>query len=213
MFSLVITISFLTAAQNKFEGKVNIKLSSEDDTREVSYLIKGNKIRMELNNENASVLIDRDAKIMQVLIPDQKMYTEFSLNSFSPGQQKNRNSNEKSNGANYTKTNETKEILGYNTEKWTINDDNGHTEAWVAKDLGAFYFIGDNPMMPMQKEEWQSKLEDTGYFPLLVIHRNVAGLELSRFEVTSIEKANLSAELFSPPSDFNKMDISSMITK
>lgn len=189
-----------------FEGKVNFRVEGDGETADMSYLIKDQKFRMEIpEQQDAAIIMDMNEKKMMMVMNEQKMYMEFPMESL---QQMADNGSEEEEMADVQMTGETKTINGYECEKWTYEGEEGSVEAWMTKELGGFMFMG-NPMAADEKPEWQSKIEKEGYFPMLVIYLE-DGETSSRFEVTSVEKKSLSDDLFTVPAGFQKMDMPMM---
>ncbi len=205
---LVIFISACIYAQDSFEGKVKIDVTNDGDTESLTYMVKDGKFRFDTGEDaEGIVILDAAGKKMLVIVDEQNMYMEIPMNKMMenmPQTAKEESSNEQ-----MKKTGETREINGYTCEKWEINDESGATEAWLTKDLGGFMFM-NNPMGGESKTQWQSGIEGSGLFPMLVIHRDASGNEDTRFEVKSVEKISLSSDLFTPPAGYQKMSIPMM---
>ncbi|MFO7448059.1 MAG: DUF4412 domain-containing protein, partial [Ignavibacteriaceae bacterium] len=194
-------------AQKKFEGKVNIKVTQDDESSIIEYYLKDNKMRFEMGEEISQFsIIDMAGKKIYMVIPADEIYMEVPAQGMFTAVEQNNSEV----GLNRIQpTGEAKEINGYLCEKWVYNGDEGITESWLAIDLGGFLFM-DNPMGGGSKSGWQSEIESSGYFPMLIINRNNDGEEKSRYEVTSIEQESLSADLFTPPAGYQKMEMPGM---
>ncbi len=211
---LVIFLLFITAsinAQKTFEGKIKIKLSSENQNIIMDYYVKDNNIKMELNNgeENGSFIMK--GKNYLVLIPAQKMYMEISsemlkkLSEMKPAINTKHDKHKKNIDINKLKTGKTKKILGYNCEQWIINNDDEVTEVWVTNELGNFITM-DSPMGKGYSPAWSTYLQNNGFFPMKVISNNGKSV----FEVIEVDKKSLNDTIFSPPSNYKKMTIPGM---
>ena len=210
-FSLLVLVTFLFIApkqfsQSTFEGKVVIEATNNGETSTLNYYVKGDKARFDVNSARgeANVIFDKKNKKMLMMIPAMKTYMEFPMDmdfseNYASGQ-----SEESSNDKNFVKTSETKTINGYKCEKWVIKDDKGTAEAWMTKDLGGFVFF-NSPMGRKSKAKWQQDIENSGYFPMLIIQKDNDGNESNRFEVKSVEKKSLDDSFFSVPEGYNKM--------
>ncbi len=212
----VFTVPFVAFSQTDFEGKVTMKMQGEDnEPHTINYYVKENKIRFEADNQGqqGTMIWDGKNNKMTVIVPQQKMYMELPMNNMlkketEMGTENNQPSH-KING-DFEKTDETKEINGYKTEKWTYKDNSGITEAWMTKDLGAFIFF-NNPMARSSNQPtWQKEIENAGYFPMMVIHKDENGNITSKMEVTSVEKKSLDNSMFEAPSDYKKMNMPMM---
>ncbi len=210
--SLILSFFFSLTMLNAqtFEGIVNFKSSGGGkENGAFKYYGKGNKIKMEMiSNEMGAVIFDGNKTT--ILVPSQKSYMEFSnemMNSFGdmmPGEEEELDASDLP-----IKTSETKDILGYTCTKWVYNDGDSKTEIWITDKLGN-YIIPSTPMTPAP--EWAKLFDGKPFFPLLIVTID-NGVETDRMEVTKIEKKSLSDSEFSPPADYKKIDIGSMMGK
>jgi Domain of unknown function (DUF4412) len=221
-FLLFSALIFCFSASNfysqSFEGKITMKITSEDqdNPQTIQYYCKDNKIRfegMEGKEEGGAFIIDTKTNNATIIMPAQKMYMSYSFKNLlgaSSDTLKNKLKQEIDKG-NIKMTGETKNINGYNCEKWTFKGDDGtNGEAWMTKGVKNFFFF-NNPMRRGDEPEWQKKLTGEGYFPMMVITKNEDGKVKSTMEVTSIEKKSLDESLFTPPSDYRKMEMPNMM--
>lgn len=214
-FSLLILffISVKSYSQS-FEGEIVMKVTDKDqDTPQtIDYYCKGSKIRFESQNHEGmggAMVLDTKSYDALILMPAQKMYMAYNYKSVL-GSVSDTMSKAMEKG-NVKMTGETKNINGYTCEKWTFKDDDGTTgEAWMTKGIGNFFFF-DNPMGGRSDQpEWQKKLTNEGYFPMMVTTKNEDGEVESTMEVTKIEPKSLDESLFSPPAGYKKMDMPMM---
>jgi Domain of unknown function (DUF4412) len=196
-------------SQSHFEGKIVLEISSGEGTNTVNYYTKGDKVRFEVNSQRgeADIIFDKKNNKMLMIMPAMKMYMEFPMN-LVPNENYSTGKGDDSSGEkakiDFVKTGETKNINGYNCEKWVIKDEKGSSEAWMTKDLGGIMFF-ESPMSRKSKPKWQQDLEDSGYFPMLVMQKDSDGKETKAFEVKSVEKQSLDDSFFSVPDGFNQM--------
>lgn len=191
-------------AQDNFEGKVSMNVYGDDnETHPMEYYIKDGKIRFDAKEKEGTgaFIMDPASKQILIIMPEQKMYLQMKM----PEGKMDNETREAVENAEFVKTGETKEILGYNAEKWTYKDDNKEGEVWMTKVLGTFYWF-KNPMMKEEtKSGWMKELREGGYFPLMVTEN---GKKV--FEVTSVQKAPVDASLFEIPPDYQKMEMPMM---
>lgn len=214
LFIFLISVS-ASFAQNSFEGKIKFKITHDGDEMFLDYFIKGDNMRMEMNENKEAVFIKTTDKSL-ILMPEEKSYMDLNNSIFSkmPGMmgmnKEDNNDKEKEFDINKYRTGKTMTILGYNCEQWIIKDDedDGDVEAWVTDELGNFMLL-KSPMGSGFSPEWSSSVNNRGFFPMLVISRE-DGEEISRFEAKEVDKKNLDDNLFSPPSDFEEMKIPGM---
>jgi hypothetical protein len=207
-FLILLAIAFCfvnnSYAQTQFEGKVTFKAFDEGQPHSMEYYAKGSKIRFDTNEEGqqGQIIWDTSKKEFMVVMPEQKM---FMVMQVPESQIKSDISSEISKNAQFTKTGETKKILGYTAVKLVYKDGDDKGEAWMTQELGTFKLF-DNPMQKdEEKAQWQKDFESGGYFPLEVYEN---GKKV--FEVTSIEKKSLDGSMFEAPSGYQKMDMPKM---
>jgi hypothetical protein len=207
---IMLGILFLSAlsltAQNTFEGKVKFKVTGSDDDESavIDYFIKDDKIRMEVGDAMGAVIIF-DATTIKMLMQSQGMYMEYPKDMMLGDMSNNDDDYEEYNEEFAPKiTNETKNILGYECRQWIFESEEGTVEMWVTDELGSFM-----PMQgPMGGEipEWQTKIADGNFFPMLVTVDD-DGDKVSAFEVIAVDKSSLSDDLFTVPKNLKKMDM------
>lgn len=205
LFLLLFTLA--TFAQD-FEGKVVMNIQGDGENMDMNYLVKGDKIRIEVEEqENAAIIFDNTTKKMMIIMPDQKMYMEMDMQAMEKMAQNEMNKADDT--GDFKMTGETKTISGYECEKWIYTDNGEETVAWMTKDIGNFMMMS-NPMMGNEAPEWQQKLSGEGYFPMQVVHKDASGQEDATMTVKSVEKKSLESSLFSAPSGFQKMEMPMM---
>lgn len=207
-FLLIVLFSSLLFAQG-FEGYVKYKIESEGDVTHMKYFKKGENVRMEPEMdqmEMGGAMLFKDGKTY-VLMPSQKMYMEFKMDSFSSMMPEEETKEEEMGEMKQpVKTGETKEILGYTTEKWIFEDEDYTSEVWVAKGLGDFVMMS-TPMGQNEMPEWYNDLSEGGFFPMLVIAKNADGSIDGRMEVVEINEESLSQDMFEIPDGYSKFNM------
>ena len=191
-------------SQSTFEGKVVIETTNDGQTHTLNYYSKGEMARFDVNSErgNANIIFDKKNKKMLMVMPSMKMYMEFPMD-MDLGDNEN-NATEDKSKSDFVKTSETKTINGYKCEKWVIKEGDKTSEAWMTKDLGGFVFF-QSPMGHHQKQKWQEDIENSGYFPMLVVEKDSDGNETGKFEVKSVEKKSLDDSFFTVPEGYSQM--------
>jgi hypothetical protein len=196
---LICTLSLLLLtgiafSQSSFEGKVVFDLKEDGQQQTLNYFVKDKRFRMEMPEKGGSILFDSRAFKMYVIMDEQKMYMETSMMPMSTG----------TGGGSISKTGETKNILGYECEKFLFTQKDMKGEAWMTKELGAFMFF-----MESQKEmpSWQSEVLDAGYFPLHVTQHDNRRNVTSVYDVKEVTPMELSDDLFEVPSSYKKIDL------
>jgi len=187
---LLIGISF---AQQSFEGKVIFEMQEEGNKQVMDYYAKEKKFRMDMPEKGGSIIFDSQKFKMYVIMDEQKMYMENSMMPMTAGA-----------AGSISKTGETKNILGYDCEKFLFTQKDMKGEAWMTKELGAFMFFMESQQdMP----DWQSEVLDAGYFPLHVTQHNERKNVTSVYDVKEVTPMDLSDDLFVVPSSYKKMDL------
>ena len=216
LFSGLLIICFIPVKSysQSFEGEIVMKITDKDqDTPQtVDYFVKGNKIRFEAKGKEGrggAMVLDTKNYDALILMPAQKMYMTYNYKSALGGVRDT--INKAMENGDVKMTGETKKINGYECEKWTFKDEDGTTgEAWMTKGIRNFFFFS-NPMGGNDNQpEWQKKLTNEGYFPMMVTSKNSDGEVESTMEVTSIESRALDESLFSAPAGYKKMDMPMM---
>jgi len=203
---MAIVFSFVTAnfAQEHFEGKVTFKVFDEGKSQVMDYYVLGNKIRFDTKEEGqeGQIIWDTSTKDFMIIMPQQKMYMVMQV---PESQLKTEDLGALGKNAKFTKTGETKKILGYTAEKLIYKDGEDQGEAWMTQEIGGFNLF-NNPMQNSEeKPQWQKDFEAGGYFPLEVYEN---GKKV--FEMVSIEKKSLDKSMFEAPAGYQKMDMPTM---
>lgn len=206
LFGILFSITLVTA--QSFEGVVYFKSTAgTGESGDFKYYGKDNKIKMEMmSDEMGSVIFDGSKTI--ILMPAQKSYMEFSNEMLEQLGGMSQDADEDMGEVNLpTKTNETKNILGYDCTKWVYKEDHNETELWITDQIGN-YIIPSTPMTPAP--EWADLFDGKPFFPLMIITKE-NGSVVDKMEVTKIEKKSLSESEFQPPAGFKKMDLGNMM--
>ncbi|MBT8378522.1 MAG: DUF4412 domain-containing protein [Ignavibacteria bacterium] len=191
---IVFLFAEITLAQNAFEGKVVFEVQEDGNENVMNYYAKDKKFRMEVPDKGGTILFNSNELKMFVIMDEQKMYMETPMLPLSTG----------SGGGTISKTGETKNILGYDCEKFLFTQKDVKGEAWMTKELGAFmFFMEEQQEMP----SWQSEVLDAGYFPLHVTQYNERKNTKSIYNVIEVTPKKLSADLFEVPPSYQKLDL------
>jgi hypothetical protein len=230
--SAVLAPAVLSAAT--FEGKVSFKMTSgRDKPVEMTYNIKGDKIRMEMPEQKGmgGMIMDTSKREMLMIMDEQKTYMVMALPQAAVDAMAKRDEEMK-----LEKTNETEKILNYTATKYVLTEKNGNeTELWLAEGLGTFMGFNKNPMGGRGRgapaaPAWERALEGKELFPLRVVGREKGsaradkgksgekskgksggGNESFRMEVTAINKTSLPDSMFTPPPGYQKFDMGGMM--
>jgi hypothetical protein len=185
-----------TFAQSTFEGKVVFKVEANGEKQVMDYYAKNKKFRMEAPDQGGYIIFDSNASKMFIVMDKQKMYMETPIDA----------SNSSESAGSITKTGETKKILGYECEKFLFDQDGSKGESWMTKELGAFMFFTESQQ---GMADWQKEILNEGYFPLQVTEYS-NGKVKSSYIVTEVTPKELSSDMFSIPSSYQKLDMGNM---
>jgi hypothetical protein len=206
----------LPAAQ--FEGKINFKITSGGKPQEMNYIIKGDKMRLELPGQAGlgGIILDTTKKETTIVMDEQRMYMVQAM----PAAASPSPADKADDGTTLEKTGEKDRILGYPAEKYISTSPQGQkTELWLAEGLGSFMaFSNSNPMGGGRRgggggsggQAWERALAGKELFPLRVVSKDKDGKEF-RMEATAIEKKSFPDSLFAPPADYQKLDMGNMM--
>lgn len=198
-----------------FEGKVSFKISSgRGQPQELTYNIKGDKIRMQIPGQRGSggMIMDTSKKEMTMLMDDQKMYMTMAMPDVAK-----QAAEKKAADVKLEKTAETEKILGYTATKYISTYEDTKTDLWLAEGLGTFMGYNNNNPMGGRRggnastPAWEQALAGKELFPLRVVGHDKGGKENFRMEVTAIDKQTLPDSLFTPPADYQKFDMGGMM--
>jgi len=190
---IIFLLAGITFAQEAFEGKVQFNVEEDGQKQVMDYYAKDKKFRLDMPEKGGSVIFDSQKFKMYVIMDEQKMYMENSMMPMTAGA-----------GGSISKTGETRNILGYDCEKFLFDQKDMKGEAWMTKELGAFMFFMESQQdMP----DWQSEVLDAGYFPLHVTQHNTRKNVTSIYDVKEVTPMELSDDLFVVPSSYQKMDL------
>lgn len=215
LFSYVILSLFFitcTYAQETFSGEVGMKITDDKgNTFNMDYMIKNDLLRLNSSagGYKMGIIFNSTEKKMIMLMDDQKMYMEMPTDMIN--QHMEANDDESDNEVDFKPTGETKEILGYTCEKWIYSGDDNSAEVWMAKNMGNFkFFDGGGMGKPKRKSNWETEIEKSGYFPMLVINKDKTGAVLNQLEVTSVKKKSIDDSHFKIPEGYQKFSMPNM---
>ena len=206
-----------TLAAASFEGKVSFKMTSgREKPQDITYNIKGDKIRIELPGQKqmGGMIMDTAKKETTVIMDEQQMYMVMPVPDATAA-----TDSKKGAEAKLEKTNETEKILGYTATKYISTYEGTTTEMWLAEGLGTFMsFSNSNPMAGGGRrgsggvpQGWDRALAGKDLFPLRVVGKDRANKETFRLEATAVNKQTLPDSMFVPPPGYQKFDMGGMM--
>ena len=197
--------------QVRFEGKVTFKTDDDGKEQLITYLMKGNKVRIEQRQGKGpgqgAMIVDSETQMMIMLMNEQKMYMEMPMKESKYTSQVQSDSEKPE---YFAKTVEGKVILGQSCDKFEFKDENKKGIAWMTKDIGPFMFMSNPKDMKSSQPSWQQEIMGAGYFPMLVKEEDSSGKLKTIFEVTELQSMKLDDDLFIVPPGFNKFVMPNM---
>jgi hypothetical protein len=197
-----------------FEGKVSFTMKTgKDKGIDIVYNIKGDKMRIEMPNQQAmsGTIVDTTKKEMIMIMSEQKMYMTMALPDAAADAVAKQGDD-----VTLEKTSETEKILGYTATKYIATHKSEKTDLWLAEGLGTFMSMSNaNPMGRgrggSQQKSWEKALAGKDLFPLRVVGKDKGGKESFRMEATAIDKQTLPDSLFTVPAGYQKFDLGGMM--
>jgi hypothetical protein len=187
-----------------FEGVVEYKVTTEEGTMPMTYMMKGDNVRVEMEGRPGMkmvLLLDTKEGKTVMLMEKMKMYMEMPS---TPPPESDEAKPE------VTKTGKSQKILGYECQQFLVKEGDKSSDVWITKELGKFQmFKMGGPRGRNNDEAWQKLIGDEGGFPLLATTKE-GDEQLSKMEATRIEKKSLDDVLFKIPDGYKPMDSSMM---
>jgi hypothetical protein len=188
-----------------FEGAITMRTTTAHGPSDMVFLTKGGKLRVDVaqpNGQVAHTILDPATQKLTVVMDSQRMAMQMPIPSAPPGSP--------SSPPTVSRTGKHETIAGYDCEDWNIVAASGnHESACVAQGLAFFDFSA--MAGPTSGHSWAQELRDKNGFPLRAVETDPSGKEVSRMEVTKIEKRPLGDDTFTVPSGFNVMSVPGMM--
>jgi hypothetical protein len=204
IFAMLFACSYTLTAQS-FEGTIEFKKTSNNDTSNYVYTVKGEQIKIdEIGTKShkieGSFLVDLDAKTMKFINHERKLY----------GDQKTPAAPLINGNCVAKKGQNVKNIQGYKCVEYIVtnNDENTQVTYYIAD--GKFSFF-DKLLRQLNRKEKSAiyflQIADIkNMFPMLSFQTDLSGKEISRLEVTRIIKKEIDPSLFEIPKGYNKFE-------
>ncbi|HRC42784.1 MAG TPA: DUF4412 domain-containing protein [Nitrospira sp.] len=213
--TVALSLAPLSARAGEFEGVLHMTTSHADTGMKsaMDWYLKGDKGRMEMSRgegRTSVMIFDATTRTMQMAMPEQKSYMEFSLAG-----ERGEHLTEAFENQLVERTGKTETIAGYSCEIWRITDKDQHrlkSRVCVAKGFGkaATFWADPKDARRSSQPGWMRQLAEEGGFAIRSMQYGEAGKESMRMEVTSIDKKSLDAGLFAFPADWAKQDMSAI---
>ncbi len=199
-------------ASDSFEGRMTIAVTgSKGDAHVLKYATKGTLIRIDPGEGPVSMIMDYTKGEMIMLMHEQQMYMVHKLNDHKrPVSTEGSDPDHEAHDVDVQDTGKTDTILGYRCNQFLVRDGDKTTEIWIAHGLGFFGGLGapggggfmGRPRSSEKAAKWEKIFKGKEGFPLRVITHDSDSKEVSRMEVTKIEKGGVSAADFAPPPEY-----------
>jgi hypothetical protein len=199
--AVILTAGSLQAL-GSFEGEVDYSMKSKDTEGAMAYLLKGKKMRvnMEMKGHSSAMIMDLGTRKTIMLMPEQKMYMVSSIPESKADAKKFE--------GKFSKTGKTQEILGHHCDEWLYQGKESQVSTWCASGMGAFMGMGQQGKN-MSAEAWVEAVKHKGLFPLKTEVRDKDGNNTMTMEATKIDKRSVSSSEFEPPAGYKKINMPS----
>ncbi len=195
-------------SNQKFEGIIVFEQQTFVDTLQYTYYIKGNLIKLIVNEDCSACVIGDEAMIFDIknktitaLKPSVHMYKDIPIKPYIKTE--NNDFIITQNPRNY------KKINGYKCIQWRVKNTKENTEIsyWVAK--GNFDFFVDFLKL-WNRTEKQSRYylqvpNSKGYFPMLSVERTTLREKRMQLQIKSIQPTELDNSVFEIPPDYKEL--------
>jgi hypothetical protein len=207
--ALVVTLAALAAVSCKkgfgsgFEGSITMHVHSEAGDSDMVIETKSDKMRFHAGEGTSYMLYDPGSSKVTMVNDATKTYSEIDF--ARPGGPK---ANTSPDTARIDKSGKHETVAGVDCERWTVHDGGKRSEVCIAQGI-AFFDMGSlksgHGAGGLAKE-----LRDKKLFPLRDVEYDASGKELSRMEVTKVEKKTISDAELSVPKGYAKIALPGM---
>jgi hypothetical protein len=184
-----------------FEGAITMHIHSSLQDSDLVVKTKNGKMRFEAGG--SYMLFDPAANTVTMVNDQTKTYSQIDF--ARPGAPK---ANTSPDTAQISKSGKHETIAGIDCEDWTVHDQGKRSEVCVAQGI-AFFDMGSlksgHAAGGLAKE-----LRDKKLFPLRDVEYDASGKELTRMEVTKVEKKSLDDDELSVPKGYAKATLPGM---
>jgi hypothetical protein len=191
----------------EFEGEITMRTTTSGrEPQEMVVKTKGDRLRFDMKGPTGSPMhgvFDPTPNKILLFFDDGKMYTDLDFSS--PSAMPNVD------GATgvVTKTGKHETVAGYDCEAWSVSDALGKkTELCIAQGI-TFFDVEGLQAGPVKKapSALAKEFREKKSFPLRSVEYDASGKELSRMEVTKIEKQAIDDKAFAVPPDYTKLQL------
>jgi len=202
----LLTLSCKRGFGSGFEGEISMHTTrASGPPQDMVVETKGDKLRFDTDSPAASVkaygIYDPSVSPTKVVMVFEAQKAFMDLDFSSPGAPQ---ANTSADSSTIDKNGKKETIAGIDCQTWTAKDPSGkRSEVCIAEGI-AFFDIGSlkSSGSPLSRELREKKL-----FPMRSVEYDAGGKEISRTEVTKVEKKKLDDARFVVPSEFKKVTL------
>jgi uncharacterized protein DUF4412 len=184
-----------------FEGGLVMRTTTAQGTKDLLFVTKGGKLRVdtpEPEGRTAHTIFDPAASKLTIIMDSQELAMQMPIPHAADATV--------TKPPTITRTGKHETIAGYDCEDWEIVSAGGnHESTCVAQGLPFFDFSA--LAGPAGGHSWAEELRDKNAFPLRAVDLDPSGKEISRMEVTRIDKRPVDDTAFTVPPRFHVMDV------
>ncbi|HEY1959431.1 MAG TPA: DUF4412 domain-containing protein [Polyangiaceae bacterium] len=180
-----------------FEGSITMHVRSQAGESDLVVKTKNEKMRFE--NRGSWMLYDPKASTVTMVDDASKTFTPIDFKSASAPK-----ANTSPDTAKIEKSGQHETIAGVDCEKWTVHDGGKRSEVCIAQGI-AFFDIGS--LKSGQSSALAKELREQKLFPLRDAEYDADGKELSRMEVTKVEKKSIPDADLEVPKDYKQLAV------
>ena len=200
--TIFIAITATLFAQD-FEGVIEFRRINYYDTTNYTYHISSNQVKIDEYNKDGKItgtmLINLDTKKVLAVNHDRKLYMDIESKA----------SVKDLSNSKIVKTEQTKNVLGYNCVKWTVDnpDYKSKAEYWVIKEGNYSYF--KRLLTALNRKDkialyFMQIPDNAGFFPIIGEEKGYDGKLRARLETKKVTKKKLSASTFNIPTGYTE---------
>ena len=185
-----------------FEGTITMHVHSASQDSDMIVTTKNDKMRFDVSGKY--MLFDPKTNAVTMVDDATKTYSTLDFKSPTAPQP-----NTSADTAAIDKSGKHETIAGIDCENWTAKDPSGkRSEVCIAQGI-AFFDIG-GMKSGRASGGLAQELRDKKLFPLRDVEYDAAGKEVSRMEVTKVEKHSIDDAKLEVPKDYGKLTLPGM---
>lgn len=195
LFAALAPISCKKGFGSGFEGEITMHMARAGAPEE-DMVVKAKGEKMRIDTGDNYLLYDPGTNKLTMISTKQKSYMDLDFSK--PGAPQ---ANTSGDTATIDKSGKHETIAGVDCENWTAHDPSGKkSEVCIAQGI-AFFDMGS---MKGGSSAIGKEMRDKKLFPLRSVEYDAAGKEISRMQVTKVDKKSIDDAEFAVPKDFTK---------